>query len=74
MKIKPLKRINRMKELYYYDDGNKIIGKNNKMTGNCTGLSGNCSGLWGYCTELYGDLSEIPISSRPCNIKDWVEK
>ena len=81
MKMKPLKRIKRMKELYYYDDGNIIIGKNNKMTGDCTELSGDCTELSGDCTrlsgdcsELSGDLSKIPNNKRPGNIKDWVEE
>jgi hypothetical protein len=37
-------------------------------------LIGQHSDLWGDCTGLRGDCSNIPKSSRPCNINDWVEE
>ena len=34
----------------------------------------NCSRLLGDCSGLSGNLNEIPQSSRPCDINDWVEE
>jgi hypothetical protein len=34
-------------ELFYYENGNKIIGPNPKMTGNIDSLTGNVTGLRG---------------------------
>ena len=42
-------------ELYYYINGEKVLGKNELMRGNCTRLRGNCTGLWGDCTGLRGN-------------------
>ncbi len=62
--IRKLKEI--LRELYHFDSGKKIPGKNKGMRGNCTDLngdctklSGDCSGLWGDCTKLSGDCSGI---------------
>ena len=53
-------------ELYYYENGEKVLGKNElmhgyctRLRGNCTGLLGNCSGLWGDCTGLSGNCTDL---------------
>ena len=59
---KPLKR--NVTQLYYFEDGQKVIGPNPNMTGNCLGLRGDCS-------ELRGDLTKI--EKRPSHISDYVQ-
>jgi len=54
---KSLKRIN--KELYYYVDGEKIIGRNSNLSGDCSNLYGDCSNLSGNCSGFYGDCSNL---------------
>jgi|GEM_PF-2599469 len=65
------------KDLYYYSDEEKIIGKNPKMNGDCSGLrgdctylSGNCTGLRGVCTYLSGDCTGIRGDLDDCEITD----
>ena len=45
-------------ELYYYINGEKVLGKNELMHGYCTRLRGNCTGLWGLLW-LMGKLRKI---------------
>ena len=46
-------------DLYYYKNGEKVLGKNELMHGYFSGLWGNCSGLWGDCTDLMGDCTDL---------------
>ena len=64
-------------ELYYYINGEKVLGKNELMhgycsglRGNCTGLMGNCSGLSGDCTDLWGDCTGLSGNLDLCEITD----
>ena len=72
-------------ELYHYENGKKVLGKNKLMHGNCTDLWGNLD-LWGNCIEFsrrmhrdaganvqglsgHLDLCEITDSDRQSKIK-----
>ena len=75
---KPLRRA--AGSLFHYSRGKRVDGSHDRLWGDCTGLWGDCTGLTGGCTGLTGDctgltgnLSEIPISQRPCDVSEWVQ-
>ena len=68
---KPLRRSKAA--LFHIVDGKRVEGPSPQMSGDCTDLSGDCTYLRGYCSGLRGNLSDIPMSARPCNLSDWVE-
>jgi hypothetical protein len=55
--IRKLKKI--IVELYHFDCGEKIPGKNNGMHGDCTYISGDCTDLKGDCSLLWGDCTGL---------------
>ena len=75
----PLKRIKR--ELYHYVDGERVLGTHSKITGdvseicgNVTDIIGDVSEIWGNVSNVCGNCDEIPLSARPCDINNFVEK
>ena len=46
-------------ELYYFKDGERVIGNCSGLRGDCSYLSGDCSGLVGDCSDLSGDCTYL---------------
>ena len=55
-----LRVLSRVKaEVYYYTNGNKIVGTHTDIYGNVSGIYGNVSGIYGDVSGIYGDVSGI---------------